>query len=374
MILYYIDDVYLNDFLLMNNYGEYTAIDFAADTDFIMWVRSPEANRDIDHFWAEWLKMHPEKKAEVLEARRLVALFDENHSFEDRRAPVWGRIESSLSDIESPEKTKSGQLIARDWGLIVKYAAVLLIFLMVGTFWYLNRNGTSDNDNQAMAQTTLYQNVNLKPRTVLLSDGSSVILYQNTKLEVLSDFKQEQRRVKVDGKAYFEIVRDETRPFIVYAKELTTRVLGTSFLISAYDRQNVTVAVNSGRVSVSQIIHDTNKNMEVVLEKNEAVALAVDAEFLERIDMNELEIDENYYSDDFEFKDASLVQVFSLIESRYGVEIFYKEDQISSCFLNASLSGIPLEDKLRLICKGSNLSYSMKNNNIIIEGAGCTAM
>src|SRR5690606_23322087 len=59
------------------------------------------------------------------------------------------------------------------------------------------------------------------------------------------------REVRLKGEAFFNVHRDPEKPFMVYADEVVTRVLGTSFNVRAYeDDGEITVAVRTGKVSV----------------------------------------------------------------------------------------------------------------------------
>jgi transmembrane sensor len=84
-----------------------------------------------------------------------------------------------------------------------------------------------------------------------LADGSSMVLAPESKLWVPSDFGGVAREVRLQGEAYFDVVHDSTRPFVVHTEESITRVLGTQFSVRAYraDRR-VDVIVRSGRVSL----------------------------------------------------------------------------------------------------------------------------
>jgi len=89
-------------------------------------------------------------------------------------------------------------------------------------------------------------------KNVRLADGSSVWLNGNSRLILPERFSDTLRVVTLEGEAFFEIERDTTRPFIVNAGELSTRVLGTSFNISAYPTvKEIAVTVATGRVAVN---------------------------------------------------------------------------------------------------------------------------
>ncbi|NJN25733.1 MAG: DUF4974 domain-containing protein [Cyclobacteriaceae bacterium] len=141
--------------------------------------------------------------------------------------------------------------------------------------------------------------------------------------------------------------------------------------MTAYSQQDITVAVNTGEVSVSRQQHGATAREMIVLTENEAASFTHQTQELTKMDPEEITLNQDFYKADFHFENRPLSQVFELIENRYGVDISYNETKIEQCMLNASLVGIPLEDKIRLICKTSNLSYTINRDKIVIKGEGC---
>lgn len=85
-----------------------------------------------------------------------------------------------------------------------------------------------------------------------LSDGTRVWMNANTTLEFPVNFVKSQRRVKLQGEAYFEVARDEAKPFIVETTGMQTKVLGTTFNIKAYpDESREQTTLLEGKVEVS---------------------------------------------------------------------------------------------------------------------------
>lgn len=85
-----------------------------------------------------------------------------------------------------------------------------------------------------------------------LSDGTRVWMNANTTLEFPVNFVKSQRRVKLQGEAYFEVARDESKPFIVETTGMQTKVLGTTFNIKAYpDESREQTTLLEGKVEVS---------------------------------------------------------------------------------------------------------------------------
>lgn len=99
--------------------------------------------------------------------------------------------------------------------------------------------------------TRTYVTTDTQQATLRLSDGSHVILAPHTTLRLV-DFGTRTRSVELDGEAYFDVSQASTAPFVVRSGRITTRVLGTRFLVryTPGDRR-AHVAVESGKVHVT---------------------------------------------------------------------------------------------------------------------------
>lgn len=89
-------------------------------------------------------------------------------------------------------------------------------------------------------------------KKITLADGSSVILNTNSRLDV--DFSAKCRDVHlVRGEAYFEVVHDKARPFIVHADDYVVRDIGTAFDVHLSKSGLVEVGVTKGSVEVRPV-------------------------------------------------------------------------------------------------------------------------
>jgi transmembrane sensor len=167
----------------------------------------------------------------------------------------------------------------------------------------------------------------------------------------------------------------------VYANELVTKVLGTSFSIRAYDNEpNVIVEVRSGKVSVfaqptgtvAQASDSPRREGLVLSPNQQAVYSREDARLTKSLFENPSLLIPDEEQRSFEFVDAKMQDVFAALEKAYGVEIVYDEEIMSGCYLNASLTDESLQVKLSLICKAVNATYEIMDTHIIVYGKGCT--
>jgi len=127
--------------------------------------------------------------------------------------------------------------------------------------------------NQSGSRQTVY-NTLLVPRggtyNLTLSDGTKVWLNASSSLRFPVNFHADERVVQLTGEAYFEVSKDENRPFKVEVNGRSIRVLGTSFNVNAYHPEaNITTLI-SGAVEVDNGIHRhvLNPGQQALMQDN----------------------------------------------------------------------------------------------------------
>lgn len=361
----------------MKDYADFDAGDLAQDEFFVRWVKEPTP--ELEAKWVTWLAEHPDKAEEVEEARRMIlAVLSEPERFptEHQKEMMWNRVQHQIWLQERPSVWQNNFL---------RIAALLLISGGLSYFAYLysQKNDAGAQGTIANASIPEYServNNGNHPLKMILSDGSSIVLQPNSSLRYPQSFKSDVRQVYLEGEALFDIARDPRRPFLVYANELVTKVLGTSFSVRAYDDEpNVIVEVRSGKVSVfaqppgtePQETDNPRREGLVLSPNQQAVYSREDARLTKSLFENPSLLIPEEEQRSFEFVDAKMRDVFSALEKAYGVEIVYDEEIMSECYLNASLTDESLQTKLSLICKAVNASYEIMDTHIIVYGKGC---
>ncbi|GHB75223.1 hypothetical protein GCM10007390_31200 [Persicitalea jodogahamensis] len=253
--------------------------------------------------------------------------------------------------------------------------------------WYIYRDivvtpGTSyteliENTSDPVLERT---NDTDHPLLITLADGSSVLLQPDSKLSFPAKFEGRERKVYLSGEAFFEVSKNPNQPFLVYANELLTRVVGTSFRVKAFaDQDDIEVVVRTGKVNVSSssVAADSSEE-ELLLLPNQGVRFSRERLAFEKIDdlTQEKQISQklsNIERLSFEFSDVPVAQIFKTIEQAYLVEIDFPEEKLKNCYLTTSLSDEPLPQKLKIICSslGPDASYAIEGNKISVSAKGC---
>ncbi|MDF7816445.1 FecR family protein [Runella sp. MFBS21] len=357
-------------------YQDYQVQDFLNDDLFVKWVLFAEQ----DEFWIDFLEQNPSKHTIITEAKEIVrSLYKAEHTTSPdlNKKEVWRTIESTLFDTENEAKKIDFWQSA---GL--KWAASIAVLLVIG--WLLFRPKSEikisyhDLVQEAENKSTLAEHINTSdtPLKVRLPDSSFVTLQKNSRISYPTPFSPHQREVFLSGEAFFEVTKNKKKPFYVYANEVITKVLGTSFVIKAFDNDNkVFVNVHTGRVSVfkqNKIDIADPETQGLILLPNQRVVISRITPTISKGLVAEprpvvpLEKYPRTY-----FDEVPVTNVFRELEKLYEVKILYNEEELSDCIITTTLRNESLYDKLDLICKTIGATYKEVDAQIVISSNGC---
>jgi ferric-dicitrate binding protein FerR (iron transport regulator) len=126
-----------------------------------------------------------------------------------------------------------------------------IIFALLGIGYGLSFHQSKPSEKEVYIQNQLITAKGSKGKFIL-PDGSTVWLNAESKLVYPEQFDKDKRLLNLEGEAYFEVVENKKKPFVVNAGNLNVEVLGTKFDISCYDFQDkIDVVLLSGSVKVT---------------------------------------------------------------------------------------------------------------------------
>ena len=129
----------------------------------------------------------------------------------------------------------------------------------------------NNNKNNFLDKGDHYNEVVAKRGTktkIILPDGSQVWLNSDSKLSYGERFNDTIREVSLEGEAYFDVIKDKNRPFIVMTNALNIRVLGTAFNIKSY-AQDATIETTLIRGMIEVRKNNEPATKKIVLTPNE---------------------------------------------------------------------------------------------------------
>ncbi|MCD8176592.1 MAG: FecR family protein [Tannerellaceae bacterium] len=289
---------------------------------------------------AQWLDASPEHMDEYLLMRNIYEV------------TLWNN-----TDHTTLSKNKSYHIIKKVAWELTKIAAVFLIAM--GCFRFLG--STDKQENPLFGMQTVYVPEGQRAE-LLLADGTKVWLNAKSSLTFPEQFSNDKRLVQLNGEAYFDVVRDETKKFIVQTDGYLINVLGTEFNVNAYH--------NTGRFETALI----RGSVEVASERtNEKRILAPNTKIYAA--NNQLVVTGLSNLDEFlwtkgimSFDNEQVKNIFNKLELYYDVKIEVANNEIlEHPYTGKFWTKDGIEHVLKVLQLRHNFKYKKDNmNNILI--------
>lgn len=199
-----------------------------------------------------------------------------------------------------------------------------------------------------------------------LTDGSLISLHNNSTYEIIN-FNKEVREIRVTGKAYFDIERDENRPFIIHTENAIVKVLGTSFIVDTY-MNKTEVCVESGLVEL--VKNEGNDMVSVKLSQGDMGLVTANNKGIIKKTNENL----NYLSwktKVLTFSNSKMIDVVNTLEDVYGISVGIENQDFNNCRLTAKFNKKKPKDALEIIARTFNIEYELSNGKAIFKGKGC---
>ena len=284
---------------------------------------------------------------------------------------ITNRIGKRVVVMHDVTTTRQRKLIS----FSIAIAASLVLIIWVSQYSILPWTSTDQTTvNSPPGDWEIKTNSANTAQSVRLPDGSNVVLEPNSTIRYRSRFNAPKREVYLDGGGFFEVVHNEKRPFLVYAKQVTAKVLGTSFTVRAFkDDKEIVVAVKTGKVSVNTQSNDRSSiPSQIILTPNTKIIYNQDDRQLsKRIVETPLPLLPPEEIKRLRFVDAPLREVFEAIEKIYGVDLVFDQATFASCVLTTSISDGDIYKRLDIISDAIGLKYAVVEDKIVITGKGC---
>ena len=207
----------------------------------------------------------------------LTRIWNEKHDTTDDTGTAQQAIQRIIN------KANEGAVIAeptrrprRRMKRVLPVLTLVAIIMATGWWYFSKRNIAGDDKGPAhLVQQVLSTQKGNRSR-YLLSDGTTVWLNAGSKLHCENDFSGATREVSLEGEAYFDVVRQESRPFIVHASGYNILVLGTVFNVKAYpEDKNLETTLLHGSVKVFRM--KETESTAVQLKPNQKLVIPLNA-------------------------------------------------------------------------------------------------
>jgi ferric-dicitrate binding protein FerR (iron transport regulator) len=226
----------------------------------------------------------------------------------------------------------SDRLVTKKRIGIYKYvaAAVIVLGIITGAYrwWDYNQWVRYETGDGAQLYT--------------LADGSQVQLNHHSSIAYRQ--KSGQRLVKMKGEVFFDVSRDEYKPFVINTSNAKVQVLGTSFNIRAReDALNERVYVESGKVAMEV----KNSGRQMLLTQGQLGVLNKSEQSVQNVQSQTIN-DMAWRTRKINFENANSQDIIELIASVYNVKLRIDE-AFSNRTINVDFDNQPVEEVLDVI-------------------------
>ncbi len=344
--------------------------------EIISWMLNP-AN---DFVVKQWMRNNWDKLSD----------FDQNNELDIDQ--MWNKLQLSLQlEVDKPQTSATNTFTAtlsvtpkRNFKKIIlrsAAAAAVIILLSLTVTWLKTNNLSKYSLSENQFNKTISNTTN-SIKVILLEDGTKVSLSQNASLSYSTNPNLPRREVTLEGNAFFDVAKNAEKPFLVFSKNIVTKVLGTSFYIQTGENSNdVTVSVVTGKVQVfeknqenSELLNSKSLSTKGVLltPNQKTIYTATKQNFETSIVEKPVLVDKQHIGKGyFDFDRAYLLDIVNKLQKVYRIEIILENDNFNKCIFSGDITDENLYEKLDLICKSIGASYEISGTRILITGKGC---
>ena len=296
---------------------------------------------------SRWL----EDETNLAEARRLYQLWEISLLASPHREDIDKAFDKVKNKLEWDAADTKLVPISRTPVWWWAAASLLILGLAFVSVWYFQQE--EPVVLQAQHQVREYT---LLDETIISLKEDSEISYMHTEFEE----GNKPRKVTLEGEAFFEVAHHKEKPFVIATHDAEVKVLGTKFLVRAYDNSPTKVLVTEGKVQVTYL---TTKDVVILEAEEEVVVFKSKSPVVKASDDNQL----YWKTGVMTFKEDSLGRVFKTLSQEFGTEIAVQNEDILGCKITATFKRKSLETIIQVIETTHNL-HTTKEDGMIMRG------
>lgn len=315
------------------------------------WITESSSNKkQFNHIKDYWNNNHLKielDKGENLYKKLKDIIYNPDLNYKEKVKPIFDKKEKNFY-----------------WFKIAGIAASLL--LLVSIWIYFSRTQLTKNEPYKEIVTVIKENPAGQKSNIMLPDGSLVWLNSKSSIKYPQQFNSSHRDIELTGEAYFDVIHDPSRPFIVHSNKFDVTVLGTKFNVKSFSSdQNSRISLIEGRVKVT-ITDDTSKQFEPTF-LNPGEELSYNP-LSQKINKHKFDKD-----DITAWKDGILIlksnnfsELKENLETWYGVTIILKGTPPDNFVVTGYFDNESLSNVLKTLQFGREFEYNIKDNIITI--------
>ncbi len=287
----------------------------------------------------EWLEIREENTNLFL---RLKKLYEEesnpDYIKEQEITDEWEKVKSQMDqNVRKPSKKYAFLAIA---------ASIVIIIGLIGTKLY---------NSLITGQPQNYATISGEKKSFLLEDGTEIWLNASSSLTIDKNYNNKERKVYLNGEAWFNVAKNKQKPFIVIADNITVKVYGTKFNISSYKWDNIIKTnLEEGRISLS-----TENSQPVFMNPGDEIAYNKKEQSIAYKTNSDIKWS-SWKFNILRFEDTPLPIAVRKIEVFYGIKLHTNITLSERDLINMKIDNDKPESIVQLL-------NTITNNNFTIE-------
>jgi len=388
-------------------YKEYSVKDWLDDVDFILWVK--KRNGEDTHFFNEMLLRGDAVAENMQQAKKVLqSILGSGKELSDiEKYQMWQNI--------AKQTTQQGIKWKNPFVRIGSVASIVAICCVVTMLWIFRHNNDFQHFAQFLSVDSLQEiqlvlpdkkqvelsnlaevklntkgdvEINLpkgdhitfeindsdknmcqlivpggKRAYLVLRDGTRVSVHPGSKVVFPIQFESNRRRVYLEGEAFLDVTKNPKKPFFVQTKQMEVSVLGTSFNVMAYPKQNIqSVVLVTGHVKVK-----SDNGEERRIEPNQCYTFDKNA-LVDKIETVSTEEYTSWKDGVLNFSSEPLSLILEKISNYYNVKLHYDAMKVSSIKLSGKLDlNNSIDGTLKVLATAAPIEIKNVNSQISVN-------
>ena len=316
-------------------------------------VLSGESSSDDIFSLSEWLNENEKNRNEF---RQIKNYWDADVAFKHSIAPICSA--DKLQQKINVQKKQTNRL--RLWNITTPIAAAVCLLFIFSTTLFLyitNQLSTEHFYTLLTGEDT---------SSFTMTDGTIITLNRNSRLSYSNKYGKENRNVKLEGEAYFEVAKDPSKPFQVEMNGASITVLGTHFNVKAdAESDDITATLVEGSIRFE------GAKQNIVMTPNQQLTFNRSTN---KVDVKEIDTDTFTAWKDglLKYKSIPFTELIENLKDIYQVEIRIDDERLADP--SSTVSGTfnqkqSIEQILKVISHSLPIRWTNKTGNYHIQHA-----
>lgn len=340
----------------MTKYSNYKFKDFISDETFCNYARGLN-NNDVEE-WKDWMNENADNKKIAEEAKRYIQLlrFKKKSLPEDYIHNEWYRLSNKIDSNKPITFKQKRRYKIKMWQSI----AAVFIFLCILSLLF-SRKVFFNQENKIVYNEFVAPKGQIKK--ILLPDSTTIILNSDSKLKYNDNFGKKKREVFLEGEAYFDVIHNSNKPFIVHTCENTVKVIGTAFNISAFPDDNIhLISLERGKIKLTK----TGEHYSFLFP-NQIYLLIRNNNQSKIFKSQNIKLYSSWKEGEIRFVNQTFVNITTKLERSHNVFFNIKNNKIKNCRYTGKFNRKQnIKKILEIIKLTTPFDYKIKNDTITI--------